>query len=143
MPTPSASSESEGRSTASIRAVHVTSVAGSEEAMIELDRGNAHGKHGAVTDNPVFAHFNLVTKNMEAAVAFYRRLGLTIPDTVPEFQEHHRSVEAPGGIAIDLDSVKFARHWDHGWAGGMGVLNLTVATRQRVDEIYADLVGAG
>jgi len=103
----------------------------------------AHGKDGTVTDNPVPAQFNLVTKNMEATVAFYQRLGLTIPDTVPDFQEHHRSVEAPGGMAMDLDSVKFARHWDRGWAGGMGVLNFTVATRKRVDEIYADLVGAG
>ncbi len=103
----------------------------------------AHGKDERVTDGPVPTQINLVTKNMEAAVAFYRHLGLTIPDTVPDFQEHHRSVEASGGIAIDLDSVEFARHWDHGWAGGMGVLNFTVPTRRRVDEIHADLVEAG
>ncbi|MGH8987119.1 MAG: VOC family protein [Acidimicrobiales bacterium] len=96
-----------------------------------------------MSDNPVPSQFNLVTKNMAAAVAFYHRLGLTISDTVPDFQDHHRSVEASGGIDVDFDSVEFARHWDHGWAGGMGVLNFTVGSRQRVDGIYADVVGAG
>lgn len=96
-----------------------------------------------VSDNPVPSQFNFVTKDMAATVAFYRRLGLTIRDTVPAFQDHHRSVEASGGIDIDFDSVDFARHWDRGWAGGMGVLNFTVGSRQRVDEIYGDLVDAG
>ncbi|MGH8988474.1 MAG: VOC family protein [Acidimicrobiales bacterium] len=96
-----------------------------------------------MTNNPVPTQFNLVSKDMASTVAFYQRLGLTIPDTVPDFQEHHRSVEASGGIDIDFDSVEFARHWDRGWDGGMGVLNFTVTSRQRVDEIYADLVGAG
>lgn len=80
---------------------------------------------------------------MEATVAFYRRLGLSIPDTVPAFQDHHRSVQQAGGMDLDFDSVEFARHWDRGWVRGMGVLNFTVRRRERVDEIYADLVGAG
>ncbi len=96
-----------------------------------------------MTDEPVPTQINLVTENMAAAVAFYRRLGLTIPDTVPAFQDHHRSVEASGGIDVDLDSHEFARHWNKGWAGGMAVLNFAVRSRQRVDEIYADLLGAG
>lgn len=87
--------------------------------------------------------FNLVTKNMAATVAFYQRLGVTIPDTIPEFQDHHRSRVASGGIDLDFDSEAFARHWDGGWAGGMGVLNFRVETRERVDQIFADLVGAG
>jgi hypothetical protein len=34
---------------------------------------------------------NLVVSDMEATVAFYRRLGLTIPDTDAAFQTHHRT----------------------------------------------------
>ncbi len=94
-------------------------------------------------NEPVPTQFNLVTKNMAETVAFYRRLGVTIPDTAPDFQDHHRSVQTAGGIDVDFDSEEFARHWDGGWDGGMGVLNFTVEDRQRVDEIYADLVGAG
>lgn len=96
-----------------------------------------------MAEPPVPDQFNLVTNDMEATVAFYRRLGLTIPDTDPAFQDHHRGAELPSGITLDFDSVEFARHWDKGWGGGMGVLGLKVDRRERVDEIYVDLTGAG
>ena len=96
-----------------------------------------------MADLPVPDQFNLVVSDMEAAVAFYRRLGLSIPDTDPAFQSHHRSAQTEGGIDIDIDSDTFARHWDKGWRGGMGVLGFKVEGRERVDEIYADLTGAG
>jgi len=87
--------------------------------------------------------FNLVVSDMEASVAFYRMLGLTIPDTEPEWQGHHRSAQLAHGIDIDLDSAEFARHWNRGWHGGMGVLGFRVESRATVDEIYRNLVGAG
>lgn len=87
--------------------------------------------------------FNVVVSDMEASVAFYRKLGLTIPDTDPEWQGHHRSVELGGGIHIDLDSTEFASHWNQGWRGGMGVLGFRVESREMVDEIYQALVDAG
>ena len=71
---------------------------------------------------PVPDQFNLVVTDMEAAVAFYRRLGLAIPDADPQWQPHHRTAVLPGGIDLDLDSSEFARHWNQGWRGGMGVL---------------------
>lgn len=92
---------------------------------------------------PVPDQFNLVVSNMEATVAFYRRLGLTIPDTDPAFQAHHRSAQAEGGIDLDFDSTAFARHWDKGWRGGMGALGFKVDSREAVDQIYADLTAAG
>lgn len=92
---------------------------------------------------PVPDQVNLVVEDMEASVAFYRRLGLTIPDTDADFQAHHRNARTPGGIDIDFDSVTFARHWDRGWNGGMGVLGFKVESRERVDQIYADLTGEG
>jgi catechol 2,3-dioxygenase-like lactoylglutathione lyase family enzyme len=69
---------------------------------------------------PVPDQFNLVVTDMDATVAFYRKLGLTIPDTDPQWQHHHRTAVLPGGIDLDLDSSEFARHWNHGWRGGMG-----------------------
>lgn len=94
-------------------------------------------------DRPVPDQVNLVVTDMEATVAFYRRLGLTIPDTDSAFQAHHRSAQFAGGIDLDFDSVDFARHWDKGWRGGMGVLGFKVESRERVDEIYADLTASG
>jgi catechol 2,3-dioxygenase-like lactoylglutathione lyase family enzyme len=80
---------------------------------------------------------------MDATVVFYRKLGLTIPDTDPQWQHHHRTAARPGGIDLDLDSIEYAGHWNHGWRGSMGVLGFKVDSRERVDEIYADLVAAG
>jgi uncharacterized glyoxalase superfamily protein PhnB len=87
--------------------------------------------------------FNLVVTDMDASVAFYRKLGLTIPDTDPQWQNHHRTASVPNGIDLDLDSSEFARYWNQGWQRGMGVLGFKVDSRERVDEIYRDLAEAG
>ena len=92
---------------------------------------------------PIPDQFNLVVTDMDASVAFYRRLGLDIPDTTPEWQNHHRTATLSNGIDLDLDSSDFARYWDQGWRRGMGVLGFRVESRDRVDEIYLDLVEHG
>ena len=66
-------------------------------------------------------------------VAFYRKLGLAIPDTDPRWQRHHRTAAVAGGIDLDLRSSEFAGHWDRGSRGGMGVLGFRVGSRERVD----------
>ena len=105
-----------------------------------------------MTDSgPTFDQFNLVVRDMEASVAFYRRLGLTIPDVAPEWQAHHRSARLPGGADLDLDSEDFARIWNRGWRGlptvgggaSMGVLGFKLSSRDAVDAVYADVTGAG
>lgn len=94
---------------------------------------------------PVLDQINLVVRDMDAAVAFYRRLGLTIPDTNPAWQHAHRNATGAGGI--DFDSVEFARTWNQGWqgtaGGNLGVLGFRLASRAAVDAMYADLTGAG
>ena len=45
---------------------------------------------------PVPDQFNLIVTDMDATVAFYRKLGLTIPDTDPQWQHHHRTATTPG-----------------------------------------------
>ena len=92
---------------------------------------------------PIPDQFNLVVTDMDASVAFYRRLGLDIPDTTPAWQKHHRTATLSNGIDLDLDSTDFARYWDQGWRCGMGVLGFKVESRDRVDEIYFDLIRQG
>lgn len=97
-----------------------------------------------MVDGPVFDGFNLVVSDMEATLAFYRRLGLTIEDTLPEWARHHRTTEVGEGLDLDFDSVEFARFWDQGWRSpNGGVLGFRVASREDVDAIYDDLTGAG
>ncbi|MHB8464518.1 MAG: VOC family protein [Acidimicrobiales bacterium] len=93
---------------------------------------------------PVLNQFNLVVTDMEATVAFYRRLGLVIPETEPQWAGSHRTAETPGGLDLDFDSTEFVKVWDQGWRDDkMGVLGFAVDTRDEVDEVYADLTGAG
>jgi catechol 2,3-dioxygenase-like lactoylglutathione lyase family enzyme len=94
-----------------------------------------------------FQQFNLVVRDMAASVAFYRLLGLDIPDTDPEWDHRHRSVGGSGaGIHLDLDSEEFAREWDTGWVDGpgrMGVLGFHLDSSAEVDELYEAVVAAG
>ena len=96
---------------------------------------------------PVLDQINLVVRDMDAAVAFYRRLGLDIPDRDPLWDAHHRSANVAGGLDFDLDSVPFAHVWDEGWRGageGAGcVIGFKVESREAVDRLYEELTGAG
>lgn len=96
-----------------------------------------------MNDSPIFDQLNLVVSDMEATVTFYRRLGLDIPDTDPAFQAHHRSARLPDGLDLDFDSAEFARHWDAGWREGHAVIGFKVSSRERVDELYAELIAFG
>jgi uncharacterized glyoxalase superfamily protein PhnB len=92
---------------------------------------------------PFLDQVNLVVSDMDSALAFYRRLGVDIPDSMPEWDPHHRSARVPGGIDFDLDSVEFAKQWDEGTTGPTCTVGFKFGTRAEVDRVYADLTGAG
>ena len=94
---------------------------------------------------PVLDQLNIVVSDMEASVAFYRLLGLDIPDTAPEWQAHHRTATGPG-FDLDLDSETFALRWNQGArpAGpGAAVIGFRLASRDAGDETHAAVVAAG
>jgi catechol 2,3-dioxygenase-like lactoylglutathione lyase family enzyme len=99
--------------------------------------------HVAMDDSLRFDQVNLVVSEMEATVAFYRRLGLDIPDTDAAFQPHHRSARLPDGLDLDFDSAEFARHWDVGWQSARVVIGFRVSSRERVDSLYSDMTAFG
>ncbi len=86
---------------------------------------------------------NVIVSDMDAAVAFYRRLGLEI-DAAPGSQ--HVAVRLPHGLLLEFDSAGFAAHWDSGYRGPTGsgvVIGFSLPSREAVDQAYADLTGAG
>jgi uncharacterized glyoxalase superfamily protein PhnB len=92
---------------------------------------------------PAFSQVNLVVGDMDATLAFYRLLGLEIEAGAGA---EHVAVELAGGLRIEWDTVPFAASWDagaSGAAGGSTLLGFSVASREAVDEAYAELVGAG
>jgi len=91
---------------------------------------------------PTLNKINIPVRDMDATIAFYRRLGLEITADAGAYRVN---VQLSNGMELDFDSVSFVPQWDSGWSGSTGgnsVLGFSVATRERVDELYADLVTA-
>ncbi|HYF62608.1 MAG TPA: VOC family protein [Herpetosiphonaceae bacterium] len=91
----------------------------------------------------------IVVRDMPAALAFYRRLGLDIP--AGSESRTHVQVPMGDGFTFFLDVNPTA--WDPNFvreqnppspAGGYGtILEFYLKSRAAVDETYADLVAAG
>lgn len=87
----------------------------------------------------------LVVADMARTLAFYRRLGLSIPaeaDTEP-----HVEVTLPGGLRLAWDTTDTIRSFDPTWTPPGGTPRMSLAFRcdnpAEVDVQYADLTGAG
>lgn len=98
---------------------------------------------------PSLRQVNLVARDMAATLAFYRRLGLDIPDEAVWSSggaPHHVVVDMPDGLQLELDSPELTRAYDPGWEhsdGNPNFLVFTMPSRGAVDETFADLTAAG
>jgi catechol 2,3-dioxygenase-like lactoylglutathione lyase family enzyme len=86
----------------------------------------------------------IVVRDMAASLAFYRRLGLGIPDGADG--EPHVEARA-GGLRVAWDTVEVIRSFDPEWQEPSGghrmALAFACASPAEVDATYRDLVGAG
>ncbi|MGD9882217.1 MAG: VOC family protein [Reyranella sp.] len=102
---------------------------------------------------PVLNQVNVIGGDLDASLAFYRRLGVEIPEErvwrTATGAHHVTAAEGEDERAgLDLDSTTFARVWNTGWRGrtdlaGRVVMGFSVASRQAVDDIYRDMTSAG
>ncbi|HEY4116186.1 MAG TPA: VOC family protein [Rhizomicrobium sp.] len=99
---------------------------------------------------PVFDQLNIVSGNMRETVAFYRLLGVEVPEpsTGNSGEPYHVNCDAGGQADLDLDSEAFARVWNAGWKGsdnvaGRVVVGFGVESREEVDRVYETLTQAG
>jgi uncharacterized glyoxalase superfamily protein PhnB len=103
---------------------------------------------------PTLNQINLVSSDPCASIAFYRRLGVEIPDAMvwrtPTGAHHASALDqaADRAIHLDLDSIAFAQCWNSGWKGrtdlsGRVVVGFRVPTRTDVDDVFRDMLGAG
>lgn len=86
----------------------------------------------------------LVTADMGASFAFYRRLGFDIPSDADG--EPHVEVVLPGGLRLAWDTVEviqsFSR-WEPAQGGHRMSLAFLCEDPDAVDAKYAELMGAG
>ena len=98
---------------------------------------------------PTLNQVNIVSGDLDASIAFYRKLGVKIPDHrvwVTASGPHHAGAEST--TALELDSATYAQVWNSGWAGradlaGRVVVGFGVTSRQDVDRIYDEMTAAG
>jgi catechol 2,3-dioxygenase-like lactoylglutathione lyase family enzyme len=91
----------------------------------------------------VINQLNLVVRDMEATVAFYRRLGLSID---ADIGAEHVNVELGNGFRLEFDLTSFVPLWDSAFAGATGgstVVGWGCSGREEVDRLYRELIGAG
>ncbi|MFC4120540.1 VOC family protein [Nonomuraea zeae] len=95
--------------------------------------------------NPTLNTIDLVVSDMDAAIAFYARLGLAFkldPGT-PE----HAGCDLPGGLHVMLDTEAFRTPFLPGWSAPAGgprtLLCFEFEGPADVDAKYAELVEAG
>jgi uncharacterized glyoxalase superfamily protein PhnB len=94
---------------------------------------------------PVLNQLNLVAGDIDAMVAFYRRLGVEIEETEPQWERHHQTAAEQRGLDLDFDSREFATTWNRGWPAERAgvVIGFQVPTREAVEQHYAGLTDAG
>ena len=103
---------------------------------------------------PVFDQINIVCGDVEASLAFYRALGVDIPEEnvwrTPTGAHHISANTPPGGEGphLDLDSCAFAQAWNAGWKGrsdlkGRVFVGFRVAARADVDKVFRKMTAAG
>ncbi len=103
---------------------------------------------------PRFNQLNLVVRDIDAALAFYKALGLTVQSDGGEWPPgsgaRHVSLENGDGPLLELDNMKMARIWHGGrqeWEAGRDtgdtVIGFSLGSREEVDQLYGDLIGAG
>ncbi len=92
---------------------------------------------------PELNAIGIVASDMARSIAFYRALGLDVPET-PD--EGHIDTSLPNGMRLMLDTEETVRSFDPDWSRATGNqlgLAFECASPAEVDEIYARVTGAG
>ncbi|MGW8376272.1 VOC family protein [Streptomyces sp. ODS28] len=96
---------------------------------------------------PRFDLIGLVTANMAASLAFYRRLGVDVPEGAED--SPHVEAALPGGLRLAWDTEATVRSFDPDWSPGpsgsgrIGMAFLCEGGPAEVDAVYEELTSAG
>ena len=97
----------------------------------------------ARNQQPTLSQLNMVVRDMDATLAFYRRLGFVIE---AEPGASHVELPLPNGLVVEFDDAESVAMWHSGWPGNTGggiVLGVALPARAAVDAIYAEVTAAG
>lgn len=93
-----------------------------------------------------FSQINLVVRDMARTLAFYRRLGVNIPEAAQWSTPsgiHHVTLSGAGtGVDMEFDSQALARRYNRGYEAERGrvLLGFSLPSREAVDAMFDELV---
>jgi catechol 2,3-dioxygenase-like lactoylglutathione lyase family enzyme len=95
-----------------------------------------------------FSQINLVVHDMAASLAFYRRLGLELPESAvwqSGGAPHHATVDGGGEVDLEFDSRRLAHAYNTGFAAERGrvTIGVSLESREAVDTLWAGLLEEG
>ncbi|NBE98620.1 glyoxalase [Nonomuraea sp. KC401] len=95
--------------------------------------------------NPTLNTIDILVSDLDAAIAFYARLGLEFK--IDEHSPEHAGCDLPNGLHVMLDTEAFRTPHLPGWIAPSGgprtLLCFEFGAPAWVDAKYAELVGAG
>jgi uncharacterized glyoxalase superfamily protein PhnB len=91
---------------------------------------------------------NIVVRDMQTALPFYRLLGVSIDGVRgAEWARHHVNGVTSNGVRVEFDSVAFAKQWNPGLdetrLGSAVIPIFHVPSREDVDRVHARVTAAG
>jgi uncharacterized glyoxalase superfamily protein PhnB len=96
---------------------------------------------------PVLDQLNLVASDFDASVAFYRRLGLDMPNLSAQAGVRHAEIALANGFGLALDDEPLARVYNAAWRtpnqASRALIGFRLESREAVNAKYAELVAAG
>ncbi|HEY3034464.1 MAG TPA: VOC family protein [Streptosporangiaceae bacterium] len=100
-----------------------------------------------MSDAPADLHMlNVIVRDMAASLEFYAQLGAVAPEHGTS-GDAHVQLRMPGGFSLELDTADSARLWHAGWRANPAsvrvVVGFALASREAVDQVYAELTTAG
>lgn len=97
---------------------------------------------------PLLNQLNIIPRDFDAALDFYRKLGVDFPGDVnlPD-STRHATATLSNGLVFDVDNQPLARMYNAGWRRPNGssrvLIGFSLPSREAVDDKYAELVAAG
>ena len=100
---------------------------------------------------PDLKQLDLVVRDMDKTIAFYRALGVDIPESAiwrTATGAHHVDIKTPSGMTFHFDSAALAKVYNRGWrepsgTGTRSVVTFKVDSREEVDRIHDKLQRLG
>ncbi|MHB1785183.1 MAG: VOC family protein [Acidimicrobiales bacterium] len=104
------------------------------------------------SEKPTFNQVNLVVEDMDAALSFYRALGVQVRFDGGEWPvgsgARHVALDNGDGAIVELDNPAMARIYHGGWRDPdvedhPVILGFSVVSREAVDDTYRALTATG